>query len=113
MTVKGLIAAMVCYTYDGSFEGLLTAIYEAYYRKEKAGENPSGGKTCNPACYIHIYILLQTLKNHKKVYNSIMEKISEDALDNIYHVFLADREYGKRDNNIQLFKAWMENRKKY
>ena len=25
---------MIFYYYDGSFEGLLTAIYEAYYRRE-------------------------------------------------------------------------------
>ena len=26
---------MIQYIYDGSFDGLLTSIYEAYYRKEK------------------------------------------------------------------------------
>ncbi|HHV97404.1 MAG TPA: DNA metabolism protein [Clostridiaceae bacterium] len=83
---------MVCYTYDGSFEGLLTAIYEAYYRKEKPVKILQEENLQPSMLYTYIHIATDIEKS-QKVYNSIMEKISEDALDNIYHVFLADREY--------------------
>lgn len=90
--MKGLIVAMICYTYDGSFDGLLTAIYESYYRKEKPGEiQPEENLQPN---MLFRYVHIETdFEKSQRVYNSIREKISEEALDNVYHVFLADREY--------------------
>ncbi|WP_028306403.1 hypothetical protein [Desulfitibacter alkalitolerans] len=29
---------MIVYIYDGTFSGLLTAVYEAFYQKEKPGQ---------------------------------------------------------------------------
>ena len=90
--MKGLVVAMICYTYDGSFEGLLTAIYESYYRREKPVEIHSVENLQPSMLYKYIHIATDIDKS-QKVYNSIREKISEEALDNIYYVFLADREY--------------------
>lgn len=82
---------MLNYFYDGTFEGLLSSVYEAYYRHE------------SPA---HIYLstciqqnLLDTNahittddKKASKVYNSIREKISYQALQNVYHAYLSEQD---------------------
>ena len=82
---------MVCYTYDGSFDGLLTAIHEAYYRGEKPEEIRTEENLQHNMLFRYIYIDTDIEKS-EKVYNSVRDKISEEALDNIYYVFLADKE---------------------
>lgn len=82
---------MLCYLYDGSFEGLLTAIYEAYYRREKPDRIAS--VKCMQQNFLEKYVTIDTdFEKAKKVYNSIRDKISQEALDNVYRVYLADRE---------------------
>lgn len=80
---------MVVYTYDGSFEGLLTAIYESYYRKVRP---------CEIRCADNLQINLLNDYQHipvdqeksEKVYRSIRDKISVHALEMVYHVFLSE-----------------------
>lgn len=80
---------MIYYTYDGSFEGLLTAIYDAYYRKE----NPERIITLDNhqkdmfAKYIHIDTCPEKAD---KVYSSIKSKISNQALKNVFYVYLSE-----------------------
>ena len=85
---------MLCYTYDGSFDGLLTAIHEAYYRREKPLEIQEEENLQYNMLYKYIHIDTDIEKS-QRVYNSIKGKISQDALENIYHVFLADKENGR------------------
>ncbi|NSW91858.1 MAG: TIGR03915 family putative DNA repair protein [Firmicutes bacterium] len=90
---------MLCYTYDGSFEGLLTAIYVAYYRRE----NPEKIKAIEKLqqSFLETYVHIDTdYEKSKKVYNSIRDKISQNALDNVYCVYLADRE---EDNGTAIY----------
>jgi len=85
---------MLCYTYDGSFDGLLTAIYEVYYR----GEDPKKIKSIEglDQNFLDTYVHISTdYEKSRKVYNSIEKKISRDALENVYCVYLADREEDK------------------
>lgn len=80
---------MINYVFDGSFEGLLTSIYEAYYRKQNPQKILS---SVNLQCNFldeYVYIHTDTVK-FNKVYQSIMNKISHQCLENIYHVFLSD-----------------------
>jgi probable DNA metabolism protein len=79
---------MKCYTYDGSFAGLLTCIYEAYYKEmpdkiEKASlYNPN---------FIYEEIYIETdMDKYRKVYSAIKKKISETSLKNIYYVYLSE-----------------------
>lgn len=81
------------YVYDGSFEGLLTAIHEAYYRRETPSRIIAGAQKIG---YVqeslldeNVYILTDPEKSDR-VYRSIVEKISEECLQNIYHVFLSE-----------------------
>lgn len=90
---------MLCYTYDGSFDGLLTAIHEAYYRRE----DPKKIKSIEglEQSFLDTYVHIDTdYAKSKKVYDSIKGKISGDALDNVYCVYLADRE---EDNGTHIY----------
>ncbi|AEV68016.1 TIGR03915 family putative DNA repair protein [Acetivibrio clariflavus] len=80
---------MINYLYDGSFEGLLTSIYEAYYRHEQPDH-----------IYYSDYIQVNLLDTNiqittdsekaAKVYDSIGQKISHQALKNVYHAYLSE-----------------------
>jgi len=80
-----------CYLYDGSFEGLLTAIFEAFTCREQSIRIASEkGLQHN---LLERYVTVETdLEKAKRVYRSILNKISRNALDNVYRVYLADRE---------------------
>lgn len=82
---------MVCYVYDGSFMGLLTAIYEAYYRRERLEEIFAEDEFKPSFFYEPVYINNEKEK-YLKVYNAIEKKISKDALRIIYYVFLSEVE---------------------
>ncbi|MDF2613905.1 MAG: hypothetical protein K0S71_1691 [Clostridia bacterium] len=76
------------YVYDGSFDGLLTAIFYAYQDKDRV-------KIVKAADYIphllNIKISVSTETDKAdRVYNSIYSKLSYDTLSNIYHLYLSD-----------------------
>jgi len=77
------------YLYDGSFEGLLTCIYEVFYRRDDP-------KNIIPHDDIEFsliteYLNIQTdIEKFKKVYNSIEEKISKDFLRSVFSIYLSE-----------------------
>lgn len=82
---------MIHYIYDGSFDGLLTAIYDTYYRKELPDkilfhEDYQENLLINK---IHIRT---DIEKSKKVYDSIKNKISNRALKNIFYTYLSEEE---------------------
>jgi len=82
---------MTVYVYDGSFEGLLTAVYEAFYRREKPDKIIQRNNLQMDLTAQYIYIDTDKEKS-ERVYNSIREKISVRALQNVYYVFLSEVE---------------------
>lgn len=84
------------YIYDGSFEGLLTSIYEAFYSRE----NPCfifSAKAYDKNTEGTMFGLLEEperivtdMVKYKKVYEAILEKISEEAAETIYYVYLSE-----------------------
>ncbi|NMA83492.1 MAG: DNA metabolism protein [Epulopiscium sp.] len=79
------------YVYDGSFEGLLTAIYEAYYRKEIPNRLVS--QDTYQISLISQRILIETDEEKaQKVFHSIETKISKEALKKILYVYFSDLE---------------------
>ena len=80
---------MIVYIYDGTFPGLLTAIYEAFYQKEKPGqilrEWDYGQNLFSQPVYI-------TTNNDKadKVSEAIKKKISFRALIYVYYAYLSE-----------------------
>lgn len=82
---------MNTYIYDGSFDGLLTSIYEAYYRDEKPQEIVTEEDFQHNMFTNPIYITTD-LQKAEKVYNAIRDKISNTALENVFYVFLSELE---------------------
>ena len=90
---------MIDYLYDGTFEGLLTCIYENYYTEKASGifreeayqSNLLGG------C---MEVKTDTQKAIT-VYEAIEKKISAYDLRRIYRVFLSSDEY--KETRILLF----------
>ncbi|AEF93672.1 hypothetical protein Desca_0792 [Desulfotomaculum nigrificans CO-1-SRB] len=82
---------MVIYIYDGSFEGLLTAIYEAYYRREQP-EHLLARREFMPDLFSQpVYIDTDHIKS-EKVFLSIENKISSAALRHVFYAFLSETE---------------------
>ena len=80
---------MLAYVYDGSFEGLLTAIHEAYYRKQKPELVLNKKNLQFSLLDEYVYIDTEPEKSDR-VYGSICENISCESLQHIYHVFLSE-----------------------
>lgn len=80
---------MLVYVYDGSFEGLLTAIFEAYYRKERPDAVLPEYNLQTDLLAAYFYIKTDPLKSDR-VYASIWKNISDEALKNVYYTFLSE-----------------------
>ncbi|QUH18566.1 TIGR03915 family putative DNA repair protein [Alkaliphilus sp. B6464] len=81
---------MIYYIYDGSFDGILTAIYDAYYRRETPEKIVSEDDFQESFLINKIYIKTDREKADK-VYNAIETKISNQALKNVFYVYLSER----------------------
>ncbi len=80
---------MITYIYEEGFEGLLTAIYEAFYGKEKPEAIVSQREHEATLHCVPVWVMT----NHKKadkVYSAIGKKISKNALRYIYYAYLSD-----------------------
>lgn len=81
----------IYYTYDGSFDGLLTAIYEAYYRREKP-EKILLEEDYQENLFLKRVHIHTDREKAKRVYNSIKSKISNESLKNIFYTYLSELE---------------------
>lgn len=92
----------VFYTYDGSFDGLLSVIYTAVYSRT----TPFGiGVEKNLQFSFNTrYIDIKTNKNHsRRVYDALFKKIGAFGLRRLYYVFLSN--YPEKD--IIIYKYMM------
>lgn len=82
---------MIIYFYDGTFEGLLTSIYDGFYA------NTPPTIICTKYEY-EVDFLSEVINietdplKYKKVQNSIVTKINPLCLNNLYYVFLSNKE---------------------
>ncbi|MEG6520702.1 TIGR03915 family putative DNA repair protein [Desulfotomaculum sp. 1211_IL3151] len=80
---------MIYFIYDGSFEGLLTAVYEAYYRSERPDyivyQDEFQQDLFSQAITIHT-----DQEKSAKVYRAIEDKISFYTLQQIFYVYLSE-----------------------
>lgn len=76
------------YLYDGTFEGLLTAIFYGYQCKEEVTINKVTSHKPTLLCQPET-IVTEEDKFHR-VYSSIEEKLSSCTLRNVYHLYLSD-----------------------
>lgn len=78
------------YIYDGSFDGLLTCIHAAYYKKDKIAD-------IIPADNMQVNFLTQSIhiptdtEKAKRVYDAIQTKISKRALNKVFFAYLSEQ----------------------
>jgi len=80
---------MLCYTYDGSFSGLLSAIYEIYYRHRIPQEIVPAGSS-NLQLFVQQEHIACDEGKASRVYEAIDSKISSRALRNAYCAYLSE-----------------------
>lgn len=76
------------YLYDGSFEGLLTCVFEAYYRHE----NPSHIEPeydCQLRLGCDYERIFTNSAKSDRVFNAVRTKISEKSVYNAYYTYLS------------------------
>ncbi|MBQ9931936.1 MAG: TIGR03915 family putative DNA repair protein [Firmicutes bacterium] len=79
---------MIDYIYDGTFEGFLTCVHHHYYNEKAAGIYPADQYQTS---LLKPYLSVETDEEKVAVVYAAMEsKISEQALERIYRVFLSD-----------------------
>ena len=76
------------YTYDGSFEGLLTIVFDSYINKTLPC-NITRDTSCINLLYETIYIKTDEIKA-KRILEGCVKNISYHALSNSYHTFLSN-----------------------
>ncbi|SHF37858.1 probable DNA metabolism protein [Caldanaerobius fijiensis DSM 17918] len=82
---------MLYYIYDGSFDGLMTAIYDSYYRREQPDKIVKRNIFQQNLFDKYLYIDTDPVKSDK-VCNAIRDKISKEALKNVLYVYLSEIE---------------------
>lgn len=80
---------MICYIYDGSFDGLLSCIYEGFYNKKKP-EFIVRQLKYQPNFLDEVINIKTNIKNSSKVLNAIKNKIGNTPLNNIYYAYLSE-----------------------
>ena len=92
----------VYYIYDGSFDGLLSVIYEAVYSKT----TPSGIGTEEELqlSFNTRYVKVSTNLSHaRRVYEAIHKKIGSFGMNRLYYVFLSD----EKEKDLIIYKYMM------
>lgn len=87
---------MVYYIYDGTFDGLLTSIYDSYYEKDCPEQIVTPDNFTDNFLIRRRYIETDKEKS-AKVHDAIIKKISKDALTNIMCAYLSE------DKNAGIF----------
>ena len=75
--------------YDGTFEGLLTSIYEAFYLREII-DGIYTKKEYTPNFLTQVEVITTNYEKYEKVINGISNKISRESLENIYYAYLSE-----------------------
>lgn len=80
---------MITYIYDGSFEGLLTSVYDAFYSINKPEDIVSKDSYIENFLIEKIYIQTD-IDKCQKVYEAIEMKISKDSLKRVFYAYLSE-----------------------
>lgn len=81
----------VIYIYDGSFDGLLTAVFYCYYRHE-VPINIENGQNVQKKMFCEYFYVTTDIEKAERVSAAICSKISYTAWKNVYLVYLSDAE---------------------
>lgn len=81
---------MVDFVYDGSFEGLLTAVFEVYERKSPLARLVPASRH-QPDAFAEKTDVLTDSTKANRVWNGLRRKLSAYALRNVFSVYLSER----------------------
>jgi probable DNA metabolism protein len=81
---------MLYFLYDNSFEGLLTAIFDAFSRKEFP-DRIVGSET-PVALFTDTYRVITDTEKSDRVWNGLKKKISSSALDMLFVCYLSEQQ---------------------
>lgn len=81
---------MVTFIFDGSFEGLLTSIFDFYDLKPAAGAVLVWDKYYQPAILDESHIVIADEAKAKRVWDGMKKKLSPEWLQKFYKVHLAE-----------------------
>lgn len=90
---------MITYIYDGSFEGLLTSIYEAFYARIKPDDIKASEDYIENFLIEKIYIKTDMDKS-QRVYEAIENKISHESLKRVFYAYLSEL----ADSEMKIYK---------
>lgn len=79
----------VIYVYDGSFEGILSAVHCAYYSRENP-EYIMSENDCQQKLFCETRVIETDFEKAQRVRNAILKKISPNALFNVYRTHLSN-----------------------
>lgn len=91
---------MTTVIYDGSYDGLLTAIFEIYEYKI-AQPDIKKESDANISLFASAHTVITSIKKSERVLKKLRQKLSPPALKNLFAVFLS--ESPGLENNIYLF----------
>ena len=80
---------MITYIYDGSFEGLLSSIYDGFYSPIKPEDIVSKDGYMENFLAEKIYIKTDEEK-FRKVYSAIETKVSNNSLKRVFYAYLTE-----------------------
>lgn len=82
---------MIYYLYDGSFSGMLTAIYDAFYADDKP-DKIIKEKDYQENLFAEKVNIETDKEKSDKVYQAIADKISSKSLRKVYYTYLSEKE---------------------
>jgi probable DNA metabolism protein len=77
------------YVYDGSFEGLLTLIFEAYDRKNFPDKIERQQQYCK-TMFSEPFFVITDRPRASRVWTGLEKRLSRESLDMVYRVFLSE-----------------------
>ena len=82
---------MMIFIYDGTFEGLLTSLFEAYYRRSFPDAIQTAGKQPQDMFAVTVKVISDSAKAGR-VWKGIQEKLTVRNRHLLYHAFLSEAE---------------------
>lgn len=81
--------SLLYFIYDGSFEGLLSSVYDAYYSCEKPDKIMRESEFY-PDFFSKAVYISTDYEKYSKVFRAIKNKVSSDFMENVYYTFLSE-----------------------
>lgn len=82
---------MIIFRYDKTFDGLLSAVFDAYSRKTFP-EKLLGEKETEPLFVEEVYLVITAADKATRVWNALQKKVSKEVCNMLMYVWLSEQE---------------------